>query len=723
MTEQMTTGLLQEVAITLKIKPTIVEKVLKMLGEGNTVHFLARYRKEQIGGIDEEIIREIEKTYVYQKNLQERKETVLKRIDEQGMLTTDLREAIMACTILAQVEQLYEPYKSKKITKAKLAIQGGLEPLATRLLQYQKIDDVKKIASEYVNETFPTVEEVLENTKYLLAQMMSEQLEFRGQLKRIYYRQGQVETKRRKQGETLDVEQTYKSYYEFTRPLQKLANHQVLAINRAEKLKIITSKQTGVAETLLAQGQRHFIKHYASSEISGLLVEALADALKRLLIPSVEREVWGELTTKAEQDAIKLFGQNVYQLLMQKPLVKQVVLGFDPAFRTGCKLAVILPTGDVAEIAVIYPHEPRKEWQAAQTILNTLYQKYHFTIIAIGNGTASRESEAFVANWIAEHHPDVQYAIVSEAGASVYSASKLAIAEFPDYSVEQRSAVSIARRLLDPLSELVKIDPRSLGVGQYQHDLNNKELSSELAYVVDSCVNTVGVDLNIASSELLQYISGLNKKVAENIVAFRTEHGGFSSRKQLLKVKGLGTKAFEQAAGFLRIVQGKEILDNTSIHPESYHIAEAVLNFLQMKAEAIGTVEIAEKIAAQKPVLTADRFETDIYTFAQILDALQHPLRDEREKFGAPQLKSSVTTLDDLEIGMQLEGVVRNITDFGAFIDIGLKNDGFVHISKIVPRFIKHPSEALSIGDNKIVYIENIYPDKNKVELTLLEKR
>ena len=718
----MTETIVTEIATELGISTNIINKVLTLLSEGNTVHFLARYRKEQIGGVDEEIIRDIEKKYRYQENLKERKEVIKARILEQGMLTEELQNAIDTCDKLVQLEQIYEPYKSKKITKAKLAIQGGLEPLAKRILTKQKDLSIQEEAKAYINDTFTDVAAVIENVSYLVAQIMSETLNFRERVKKEILYSGVIETKARKKAEELDETKVYQNYYDFTRRITQLANHQILAINRAEKTKILQVKFIIADDKIHAIGEQIFTRKFAPVDVTNFILECIDDALKRLVLPSLQREIRAELTARAEKDAIKLFGTNVYQLFMQKPLVKQTVLGFDPAFRTGCKLAIINAAGTVEAIDVIYPHEPKKQWKEAKTILDSLYEKYHFSIIAIGNGTASRESEAFVAEWIAERQNNVQYAIVSEAGASVYSASKLAIAEFPTYSVEQRSAVSIARRLLDPLSELVKIDPKSLGVGQYQHDLNAKELDDELTYVVDQAVNTVGVDVNIASQELLQYVSGLNKKVAQNIVDFRDEKGIFTSRKELTKVKGLGAKAFEQAAGFLRILSSENLFDNTSIHPESYQLAQQVLTTLGCQPQDIGTPTIKQAVTEHKNELQPEQFDTDKYTLANILDAFMNPLRDERDKFSAPKLQSNVTTLEDLAIGMELEGVVRNITDFGAFIDIGLKNDGFVHISKIAPRFIKHPSEELSIGENRTVYIENIYYDKNKVELSMFQK-
>jgi Transcriptional accessory protein len=714
--------IIDTIANRLTIKPQIVEQILTLLAEGNTVHFLARYRKEQIGDVDEEIIREIDKTYQYQQNLQNRKETIKNRIAEQGMLTVELQTAIDACTQLTQLEQLYEPYKSKKITKAKLAIQGGLEPLATQILAQNGPLNLTVAAEKYLNETFPTIEDVLENAQYLVAQIMSEQVTVREWLKRTYYHLGTLEVKSKKNAQEIDQDGVYKRYYEFSSKINKLADYQVLAINRAEKAKVLQVKMLIDNEKLQADCKRKYIRNHTNGQVHDFLLVAMQDALKRLLLPSIQREIRTELTQKAEKKAIELFGKNVFQLLMQQPLTKQTILGFDPAFRTGCKLAVINAQGDVEEIAVIYPHVPQKQWQQAKDILTTLYNKYKFSLIAIGNGTASRESEQFVTEWLETVSKTVKYAIVSEAGASVYSASKIAINEFPDYSVEQRSAVSIARRLLDPLSELVKIDPKALGVGQYQHDLNETELNNELTYTVNHAVNTVGVDLNIASSELLQYISGLSRSIANNIVAYRSENNGFTSRQALKKVKGLGPKAYEQAAGFLRIINGENELDNTNIHPESYKSAKAVLKLLGCKPASIGTTEMLTILAEKRATISPELVDTDKFTLNAIFEAFANPLRDERDNFAAPVLKSTITTLEDLTIGMELEGVVRNITDFGAFIDIGLKNDGFVHIAKIAPRFIKHPADELSIGEIRTVYIENIYLDRNKVELTLLKK-
>jgi len=713
---------IKDLAKELQLKPELIARVLSLLAEGNTVHFLARYRKEQIGSLDETRLREIEKAYAYGVSLAERKATIKERVAEQGLLSKELAQAIDTATKLAELEALYAPYKSKKMTKAKAAIDGGLEPLARRILEKQKDLNLVQEAQSYINETFADIDVVLENTSYLVAQMMSESIDLRKHVKRELSQYGQLVSKAKKDAPQLDETKVYENYYDFAQKIGRLANHQVLALNRAEKAKILQVKLICDEERLFAYAHRQFVRPFASEDVASFLIDAFADAYKRLLFPSISRELRSELTDRAERDSIELFGQNVYQLFMQQPLRKQTVLGFDPAFRSGCKLAVINENGDVQAIDVIYPHAPQNKIAQARTTLNELHRKYGFTIIAIGNGTASRESEAFIAQWIAESGREIQYAIVSEAGASVYSASKGAIAEFPEYSLELRSAVSIARRLLDPCAELVKIDPKALGVGQYQHDLPPKALDEQLGHVVDRAVNSVGVDVNIASSELLSYISGLNKTVANNIVAYRKENGNYRTRNALKKVKGLGAKSFEQSAGFLRIVASDDIFDNTNIHPESYAVATAVLEKLELRKTDIGTDVAKDKVQSVGPTLHGDDFGTDKYTLEQILDAFVNPLRDERDAFTAPQLKSNVTTLEDLSIGMALEGVVRNITDFGAFIDIGLKNDGFVHISKMAAHFVSHPSVVLSIGDICNVYIENIYHDKGKVELSLLER-
>jgi len=713
----------KELSRDLQLNEQLIVRVLELLAEGNTVHFLARYRKEQIGGLDETRIREIEKLYKYHEQLLARKAQIKEKIAEQGLLSKELSTAIDASTKLVQLEQLYAPYKSKKITKAKAAIEGGLEPLARLILTHQRDFRLRLEAAKYINETFINEDEVLENTMYLVAQIMSESLKFRAQLKSLFERQGQLVTKAKKEVVQLDEKKVYENYYEFTQNINRLANHQVLAINRAEKAKVLQVKLVVAEEQALGIGQKLFASSYASSEVKEFIQDALKDAYKRLLFPSISREMRADLSEKAQRDAIVLFGNNVYQLFMQQPLVKQTVLGFDPAFRTGCKLAVINGNGDVEAIDVIYPHAPQSKVHEAHATLNKLHEQYGFTIVAIGNGTASRESEAFVAQWIKVEQKDIQYAIVNEAGASVYSASKGAQAEFPMYSLELRSAVSIARRLLDPCAELVKIDPKALGVGQYQHDLNESALDEALTDVVDQAVNTIGVDLNIASMELLTYISGLNKTVAQNIVDYRKTHGNYRSRAALKAVKGIGTKVFEQAAGFLRILNSEDAFDNTNLHPESYAVAERMLAALSLKKADIGTAQAKEKVETLGTMLQPTDFNVDKYTFKQILDTFSDPLRDERADFAAPQLKSNVTTLEDLSVGMELEGVVRNITDFGAFIDIGLKNDGFVHISKMANHFIKHPSLVLQIGDQRKVYIENIYLDKGKVELTLIERK
>ncbi|GBU11271.1 transcriptional accessory protein [Erysipelotrichaceae bacterium] len=710
--------IIQEISNNLKLKEEIVTTILTLLASGNTVHFLARYRKEQIGGVDEEIIRKINDRYQYDVQLLERKTTVKSRIDELGMLSPQLAHSIDACLKIVQVEQLYEPYKTKKVTKAKKAIDGGLAPLADAILAFGNTP-LETIATAFCNDIFPTVPEVLENVGYLIAQKVSENLNIRDGILRHHWRFALLSSTAKKKAFELDPEKIYENYYEFSQQLPKLAHHQVLALNRAEKQKIVTLK---------IQADEQKIQAYLESQIilknshpyQEFMVAVLSDALKRLILPSIHREIRTELTQAAQTQAIELFGHNVYQLLMQKPLEKQIILGFDPAFRTGCKLAVVNSVGTLSEISVIYPHMPQQKAAAAEATLLKLYQTHHFTIIAIGNGTASRESEQFIANWIQKNELPIQYTRVSEAGASVYSASKIAIDEFPTLSVEQRSAISIARRLLDPLAELVKIDPKALGVGQYQHDLSQVELSKQLGITVDNAVNNAGVDINFASAALLQYVSGLNKSTAKNIIAYRDEHGRFSQRKSLLEVKGFGKKAYEQAAGFLRIIEGKNTLDNTAIHPESYKAATGILAALGSDVTEIGSQILHDKI--QEKNISPDLFNIDKYTLSGILDAFRNPLRSERDKYSAPALKQNITTLDDLYIDLELEGVVRNITDFGVFIDIGLKNDGFAHVSKLSKTFVSHPANIVSIGDIKTVYIENIHREKGKVELTLLKR-
>lgn len=714
---KMNEKIIKQISKDLKIREDIVEKILEMLAEGNTVHFLARYRKEQIGGVDEEVIRAIDKVYQYEVQLQERKQVIKERIADQGMLTDELAQAIDQSEKLVQLEQLYEPYKSKRITKAKLAIDGGLLPLAQLIMKFGK-ESLTEEAAKYINEHFETVEDVLENVGYLLAQQISENVELREAIKRHHYKMGQFATTVTKKGPEIDEEKVFEQYYDFSNGIGRVANHQVLAVNRAEKLKVIRVKLTVDEEKVLNYVLSQYLPQgYQNVEF---FTEVAQDALKRLILPSISREVRSELTTRAQSEAIKLFGQNVHQLLMQQPIEKQTMLGFDPAFRTGCKLAVIDGTGKLEDISVIYPHQPVNKQDEAKKILDELYKKHKFTIIAIGNGTASRESEQFVGEWIRENDYPIAYTLVSEAGASVYSASKKAIEEFPDLSVEQRSAISIARRILDPLAELIKIDPKSLGVGQYQHDLSPKELNDELAFVVDHSVNTVGVDLNTASGELLSYISGISATTAKNIVDFREENNGFSSRAQLKKVKGLGPKAFEQAAGFLRIIDSKEVFDNTAIHPESYKIAKAVLKNLGIDASKIGTEEMKSILEEKKSTLHAEAFATDKYTLESIVESFDNPTRDARETYSAPLLRQDVLSIDDIVQGMKLEGVVRNITDFGAFIDIGLKNDGFVHVSKMSKQFVHHPSAIVQIGEIHPVTIENVDLEKGRVELTLL---
>lgn len=714
----MNQEIIKEISTDLNINRAQIEATLKLLEDGNTIPFIARYRKEVTGALDEEQIRAINEVYMYQVNLLNRKEDVIRLIDEKGLLTDELKNDIMACTKLVEVEDLYRPFKEKKKTKATEAIKNGLEPLAKLILTFPQTGKLKDIATPYINETVKTVEEAIEGAKYIIAENISDNALYRKWIRTNTYLYGSIETKKKKDAD--DPNKTYEMYYEYQETIKNIKPHRVLAVNRAEKEKVITVNINIDIEKIHEYLNKKVIDN-KNSFVNDTVKEAIIDSYKRLIAPSIEREIRSDLTEQAEVVAIDNFGQNLEKLLLQPPMKDKIVLGFDPAYRTGCKLAVIDYTGKKLDIKVIYPHEPRNEVDKAKKTVLELIEKHNIDIIAIGNGTASRESETFIANLIKEANRKVEYIIVNEAGASVYSASKLAIEEFPDLHVEERSAISIGRRLQDPLSELVKIDPESIGVGLYQHDVSNKKLTESLDFVVSSAVNSVGVNVNTASSSLLKYVSGVTKTNIDKLIKVRDEKGKFKSRQDLKKL--LSEKTFEQAIGFLRIVDGTNILDATDIHPESYEITNQLLKDLNMDINQIGSNELIEVLNKINIEEYATKLNTNIYTLEDIVKSLKKPNRDPRDEMVKPLLKSDILNLEDLKTGMKLQGTVRNVVDFGVFIDIGLKNDGLAHISKLTNKYIKHPSEVVSVGDIVDCYVEDIFIEKNKVALSLLEPK
>ena len=720
----MNEQILLEIKKALSVSEKQIKTVLDLLEEGNTIPFIARYRKEATGGLDEEQINEIFKQWEYANNLLKRKEDVIRLIDEKGMLTEDLYKEIMAAQKLVEVEDLYRPFKEKKKTKATEAIAKGLEPLATWLLTFP-YEDVYEESRKYLNDQVLTEAEAIEGAKYIIAEMISDDANYRKSLRQEMVNHGVVITSVKKNA--VDEKKTYEMYYDYQEPVSKIRPHRILAMNRAENEKIISVKIELDKERMTSYLERKIIKKEQSAA-APFIKEAIEDSLKRLIYPSLEREVRSELTEKGEEQAIEIFSVNLQKLLLQPPLKGKVVLGVDPAFRTGCKLSVVNEQGTVLEKGVIYPHEKTlggsisdKQVQDSQRELIRLIHKYKVEIIAIGNGTASRETESFVANLLKAYSMKVSYVIVNEAGASVYSASELAREEFPDFSVEERSAASIARRLQDPLSELVKIDPKSIGVGQYQHDVTPKKLNDSLNFVVTQAVNQVGVNINTASKALLMYVSGLNKSSAENIVKYRDKAGKFRNRADILNVPKLGAKSFEQAVGFLRIPDGDEALDMTAVHPESYGIAKSIMKKYEITSDMFGKDSVKEMISKIDRKKLQDELKVDKYTLDDILDAFIAPLRDPRDQFAQPLLRSDILKIEDLSIGMELEGTVRNVVDFGAFIDVGLKEDGLLHISKISKSFIKHPKDVLNVGDIVKVYVLNIDLNRGKVGLTMLK--
>lgn len=711
----MNEDIIKQIALELNIRVEQVKSTLKMLEDGNTIPFIARYRKEVTGNLDEEQIRSISEVYEYQVNLLKRKEDVIRLIDEKGLLTDKIKTEVMNASKLVEVEDLYRPYKEKKKTKATEAIKNGLEGLAKIILSFPK---ELYAVDKFLNDNVKTKEDAIEGAKYIIAEYISDNAYYRKWIRNDIYNNSKIVTKKKKNA--VDEKKVYEMYYDYSEDVKYIKPHRVLAVNRGEKEGVLSVSLEYNKEYIYNYLEKKLIKD-ENSECATYVKDAIVDSYKRLIGPSVEREIRSELTEKSEEGAIEVFAKNLENYLLTPPMKDKMILGLDPAYRTGCKLAVIDYTGQMLDIKVIYPHEPKNDFEGSKKIVLDLIDKYNIDVIAIGNGTASRESETFIANVIKDAKRSVSYIIVNEAGASVYSASKLAIEEFPNLHVEERSAISIARRLQDPLSELVKIDSKSIGVGQYQHDVKEKNLNEALDFVVSKSVNNVGVNINTASASILKYISGLTKKSIEKIIDFRNKHGRFNSRNELIDNKILSAKAFEQSIGFMRVLDGSNPLDKTSIHPESYNKTTKLLESIGMNYDSLGTEELILKLDNINIDDYSKKLDIDIYTLEDIINSLKKPNRDPRDDFDKPILKSDVLHIEDLKKGMELEGTVRNVVDFGAFIDIGIKNDGLVHISKITDRYIKHPSEVLSVGDIVTCYVDEVFLDKGKVALSLIK--
>ncbi len=713
----MNEEVIKKVSSKINLKDYQIKNVINMLSEGATIPFMARYRKEVTGNLNEDELRLIETEYNYMVNLENRKEDVKRLIDEKGMLTEEIVKAINDANKLSEVEDIYAPFKEKRRTKGTEAIKLGLEPLAKIIMSLPN-KSREEIAKSFINENVKSINDAITNAGYIIADWISDRPKFRKYIRNYYWYNGLVKGKIKKDAK--DENKTYEIYYDFECKITSIKPHQILALARADKEKVVTYSLSVSKDDVIKYLEDEIIGGKKSPLVEDMKIFIL-DAWKRLLEPSLERDIKAELYDKASEFGINEFGNNLENLLLTPPIKGSVVLGFDPAFRTGCKLAVLSELGEVLEIGVIYPHEPKKDVDMAEKIMLALIQKYNIKIIAIGNGTASRESEMFVANLIKKYNLDVKYIIVSEAGASVYSASRLAKKEFPDYSVEQRSAVSIGRRLQDALSELVKIDPKSIGVGLYQHDLKQKELDEELGFVVSKVVNEVGVNLNNASDSILGYVSGLNKKVIGKIQEYKKKNGGFESREDLKKVAGIDDLMYQQSAGFLRIF-GNNPFDKTNIHPEDYELVSNILNDKNIDASLVGTKQMQEALDKIKLEELKNKFGISEEKWEMIKNNLVNGVIDPRDELKKVSLRSDVLTIDDLEIGMSLEGVVRNVTAFGAFVDIGLHDDGLVHISKMSKSFVKHPSEILKVGDIITVYVCGIDKDKGRVNLSLIEE-
>lgn len=713
----MNEKIIKNIASDLNVKDSQVASALKLLSEGATIPFIARYRKEVTGALDEEQLRKINEVYAYEVNLLERKESVIKLIDEKGLLTDELKEKILNAEKLVEVEDLYRPFKEKKKTKATDAINNGLEPLAKMIMSFPTKGDIISLTSKFINDKVKTVEEAVTGASYIIAEYISDNAYYRKWLRNFIFKNGFIISKKKKDAD--DEKKVYEMYYDFKEEVSKIKSYRVLAINRAEKEKIVTVSIDIDDAKVLSFFEEKIIKNKESFAVD-IVKNAIKDSYKRLIFPSVEREIRAALSEKAEDVAIKNFSENLENLLLTPPIKDKMVLGFDPAYRTGCKLAVLNPVGKVLKIEKIYPHPPVNKYEEAKAKTIDLINKYNIDIVAIGNGTASRESEKFISDVIKSIDRKVDYIIVSEAGASVYSASPLAIKEFPNLVVEERSAISIGRRLQDALSELVKITPESIGVGLYQHDVNAKKLSSSLDFVVTSAVNEVGVNINTASPSLLKYISGLTKTYIDKIIKYREEKGKILSREEVLKNKLLSEKVYEQAIGFMRVEGGSNIFDTTDIHPESYDIAKKVMEILNINADEIG--KCSDKLKDINAKNLASELGTDEYTIDTILKSFAKAHRDPRDEMEKPILKSDILEIKDLKINDKLEGTVRNVVDFGAFVDIGLHNDGLIHISKMSKNYIKHPSEVLKVGDIISVYVIGIDKEKEKVQLSLFKE-
>ena len=722
--------IINTIAEELNIKPNQVESTVKLIDEGNTIPFIARYRKEVTGGLSDEILRNLGERLTYLRNLEKRKEEIIKSIDEQGKLTDEILQAVAIAKILSEVEDIYRPYKQKKKTRATVAKAKGLEPLAKIIIEQKEVKPIEEVAKEYVNidklsdedkknkdKVVATVEDAIQGALDIIAEDISDNAKYRKEIKRICYREGQVVTRASKPEE----KSNYEMYYEYQEAIKFIPSHRILAINRGEKEEFLKIKLEKPEEKILKYIEKDIIKN--TTQFTEMLKTTIEDSFKRLIEPSVDREIRSDLTEKAEEKAIKVFGKNSKQLLLGAPIKGKTVMGFDPAYRTGCKIAIIDETGKLLDYTTVYPTEPQNDVVGARRELLKLIEKDKVDMIAIGNGTASRESEMFVADMIKDTKRDVHYVIVSEAGASVYSASKLATEEYPDINVSIRGAISIARRLQDPLAELVKIDPKAIGVGQYQHDVNQKKLAESLTGVVEDSVNKVGVDVNTATPSLLSYVSGINNTIAKNIVKYRDENGKLKNRKQLLKVPKLGKVAFEQCAGFLRILDGDNPLEITAVHPESYEVAEKLLNEIGFDKKDLKDKEKLEAIQNKLKTVDIAKTSTDLnvgeMTLTDIIGELSKPGRDPREDMPKPILRSDVLKLEDLKEGMVLTGTVRNVIDFGAFVDIGVKHDGLVHISEMSEKFIKNPSDIVSVGDVVKVKVIKIDKERQKVGLSM----
>lgn len=713
--------LIGDVAKKIALKPNVVKQVIGLLEEGNTVPFIARYRKEQTGGLDEVQIKAIEDQWSYTVQLANRKQEVIRLIDEQGKLTDELRKDILAADQLQRLEDLYRPYKQKRRTRATIAKEKGLEPLA-QLIWEQESKDICTEAKAYISEEndLATIEDVLNGANDIIAEWISDDATYRDYIRNQTFNQGQINATVK--DESLDEKHVYQMYYDYTEPIKTVVSHRILAMNRAEKEDVIRVSINVSIEHIQNYLERQIIKPTTDQQVREFLQAAIADSYKRLIQPSIEREIRSTLTEQAEEQAIDIFSMNLRHLLLQPPLKRQTILGVDPAFRTGCKLAVIDETGKVLAVDVIYPTAPKNDIKGARKVVGRMINDYQVQLIAIGNGTASRETEQFIADFINDEQLNVSYLIVNEAGASVYSASKLAREEFPDLQVEERSAVSIARRVQDPLAELVKIDPKSIGVGQYQHDVSQKRLADSLTFVVETAVNQVGVNVNTASVSLLQYVSGLSKTVANNIVKKREELGFFSNRKQLEDIPRLGKKTYQQSIGFLRINDGTEPLDRTPIHPESYKVTEKLLKMIDCQKTDLGTTTLQNKLIKLNIAEVADELQIGEPTLRDIVEALSRPSRDLRDDLPKPLLKKNVLSMEDLKPGIELQGTVRNVVDFGIFVDIGVKQDGLVHISKMSKQYVKHPKDLVAVGDVITVWVIDIDLQKERIALSMIKE-